>query len=456
MNRILAISFLTLRAAVRFRVVTVMAVLLLGGVIVLPLIIKDDGTARGFTQIILTYTLTLTTTLLGFATLWLSCGILAREIEEAQMQMVVVKPIARWQIWLGKWLGILMLNAMLLALAGVAIFTLMQVRASKLDPKQRAILRNEIFVARAVAREEVSDYESDARRIVRERLKTSPPPDGLSVAQIQTLIREQLKARDQLVPPGTRREWKIFVGDPAELRDVPIVIRTRFEPPVPDMNERFPTFWEFGDLNTRNQYKTNFVMPAEAFVEFQIPANLLNDKGYLHIRFDNLTQKALLFQDEGMQVMHRIGGFGGNFARGLAVIFCWLALMAALGLTTASFLSFPVAAFCTVGMLILGLSTGTLKQIVEENGIIQVDPNTGRVDEPGIINQIAVPFAKTMLTTFNLARGFSPIDNLSSGRAISWLDLSRAFTQICVILGGILAAIGIAIFTRRELATAQK
>src|SRR5437868_2426029 len=163
MNRILAISMLTLRAAIRYRIVVVMAVLLLGGVVVLPLVIKDDGTARGFTQIILTYTLTLTTTLLGFATLWLSCGILAREIEEAQMQMVVVKPIARWQIWIGKWLGILMLNAALLALAGVAIFGLMEYRANKLDPKQRAILENEVFVARQVARETTPDYDTIAR-----------------------------------------------------------------------------------------------------------------------------------------------------------------------------------------------------------------------------------------------------------------------------------------------------
>jgi hypothetical protein len=433
-----------------------MALLLLGGVIVLPLIIKDDGTARGFTQIILTYTLTLTTTLLGFATLWLSCGVLAREIEEAQIQMVVVKPIARWQIWIGKWLGILMLNAMLLALAGVAIFTLMQVRASKLPPKERAVLRDEIFVARKVALEEHPDYDSEARAVLHRELQKGIPLEGVTIAQAQQFIREQVKAHYQLVPPGMRREWKIYVGDPAKLRDVPMVIRTRFEPPVPDLNERFPTFWEFGDLNTRNQYKTNFVMPAEAFVEFQIPPNLLNDKGELHIRFDNLTQKALLFQDEGMQVMHRTGGFGLNFARGLALIFCWLALLGALGLTTSSFLSFPVAAFCTVGLLILGLSTGTLQQIVEENGIIQVDPNTGKVDQPGIINEVAVPVAKTLLTTFNLARGFSPIDNLSSGRAITWPDLARAFVQICVFLSGVLAAIGIAVFTRRELATAQK
>src|SRR5688500_17299841 len=171
MQRILAISFLTLRAAFRYRVVLILAILLIGGVVGLPLMIKDDGTARGFSQIILTYTLTLTTTLLGFATLWLSCGILAREIEEAQMQMVVVKPIARWQIWLGKWLGILMLNALMLSIAGGAIFGMMQVRAKKLSAKEQTILRNEVFVARKVAREELPDYETEAAKIIRERLK---------------------------------------------------------------------------------------------------------------------------------------------------------------------------------------------------------------------------------------------------------------------------------------------
>lgn len=456
MRRILAIALLTLRAAFRFRVVLVMALLLVGGVIILPLIIKDDGTARGFTQIILTYTLALTTTLLGFATLWLSCGILAREIEEAQMQMVVVKPIARWQIWLGKWLGILMLNAAMLALAGGAIYFTMQARAKKLTASEQIILRDEVLVARKVSREEVVDYDERAARVVREYLKNNPAPEGLSIEAVRTITREQLKSRDQLVPPGQRRIWEIVVGDPAEVRNRPMSIRARFDPPVPDMNERFMTYWEFGDLATKNQFKTNFVMPAEAFVEFAIPPNLVNDKGELHIRFDNFTDKALLFTEDGMEVMYRIGGFGGNFIRGMGVIFCWLALLAALGLAGASFLSFPVAAFCTIGVLILGLSTGTLRQIVDEQGIVAVDPNTGKVEETSVLNSVAVPMARAMLTTFNLARGFSPINNLSSGRAITWGELTQAFIQICILLSGFLAVIGISIFTRRELATAQK
>src|SRR5579862_5406742 len=124
MKKILAIAGLTWKSAFRYRLFWVMAVLLLGAVVGLPLMLKDDGTAKGLTQILLTYTLNAVATLLGIATLWLSCGTLAKDVEECQMQVVAVKPIARWQIWLGKWFGLLALDAVLLALSGAAIFAL--------------------------------------------------------------------------------------------------------------------------------------------------------------------------------------------------------------------------------------------------------------------------------------------------------------------------------------------
>lgn len=151
MQKILAIAWLTWKAAVRFRLFAVIAVLLVLAVVGLPLIIKDDGTANGFTQIILTYTLSAVTTLLGISTLWLSCGTLARDIEECQIQVIATKPIARWQIWLGKWLGIASLNAVLLILAGGCIYGLLQWRASKLPAQERADLRTQVLVARGSA-----------------------------------------------------------------------------------------------------------------------------------------------------------------------------------------------------------------------------------------------------------------------------------------------------------------
>src|SRR5512134_2286025 len=122
MQRLYAITWLTWKAAFRYRLFWVLSGLLLVCVVGLPLMLEDDGTARGFTQIIITYTLTSISALLGLSTLWISCGTLARDIEECQMQVVAVKPIARWQIWLGKWLGIVSLNALLLALSGAAVY----------------------------------------------------------------------------------------------------------------------------------------------------------------------------------------------------------------------------------------------------------------------------------------------------------------------------------------------
>src|SRR5256885_3653012 len=149
MQRIIAIALLTWKAAFRFRLFLVLAVLLLASVVGLPLLIKDDGTARGFTQILLTYTLSTISALLGLSTLWLACGTMARDVEECQMQMVTVKPIARWQIWLGKWLGLLSLNAVLLAISGLGVYLLLQWRAGHLGPGQQENPPNEVIVARA-------------------------------------------------------------------------------------------------------------------------------------------------------------------------------------------------------------------------------------------------------------------------------------------------------------------
>src|ERR1044071_459608 len=134
MQQLFCVAWLTWKAAFPFRLFLVVAVLLLGAVVGLPLLLKDDGTARGFTQILITYTLSTISTLLGLSTLRLVCGTLARDIEECQLQVVAVKPIARWQIWLGKWLGLVSLNAVLLFLSGLSVFVLLEWRATRLPP----------------------------------------------------------------------------------------------------------------------------------------------------------------------------------------------------------------------------------------------------------------------------------------------------------------------------------
>jgi hypothetical protein len=159
--------------------------------------------------------------------------------------------------------------------------------------------------------------------------------------------------------------------------------------------------------------------------------------------------------DDGIEVLYPESSFGLNFIRGLGILLCWLALLAAIGLSAASFLSFPVAAFVSLGILVVGLSSGTVKQVVEEGGIAAVNHETGHVDNPTLVDLIALPFFRGLLTVINLVQDFSPIDALSTGRSVSWGELGRAVAQVILLMGGLFAAIGIVGFTRRELATAQ-
>ena len=458
-QRIAAVMGLTWKAAFRFRLFIVIAVLLLAAVIGLPLLIEDDGTARGFTQILLTYTLTTITGLLGLSTLWLACGTLARDIEESQMQMVAVKPIARWQIWLGKWLGIVSLNAALLLISGLSVYSLLLWRSTKLPAAEQKVLRNEVLVARGSAKPLIEDewiaLETEAQ------LKAALEKSKVSAADLPLLrqqIKEGLKAEMQVVPPSYLKSWKIDLGLARNyLKDQPLFLRIKFNAAETSPSGTFLGMWQVGVPRETLFWRTDEPMSLapDTFHEFEVPANLFDDKGVLTIAFLNANNTALLFPvEDGIEVLYREGGFGLNFARGLGIIFCWMALLATLGLAASSFMSFPVAAFASLAALVVVFSTGTLANAVSEGTILGYDPEHGSTG-PKPIDSVVIPVFKAILNVINLAKDFSPVDSLSTGRSITWLELLRAVTQIILVLGGILATIGIWSFSRRELATAQ-
>ncbi len=72
-----------------------------------------------------------------------------------------------------------------------------------------------------------------------------------------------------------------------------------------------------------------------------------------------------------------------------------------------------------------------------------------------IMDFVLIPAFRGMLAVVSLAKNFSPIDALSTGRSITWGELGLAFAQIVLLLGGFFAVAGIVFFNRRELATAQ-
>jgi len=425
-------------------------------VVLLPLIIKHDGTARGFTQILLTYTLSSITALLGVSTLWLSCGTLSRDIEECQIQLVATKPIPRWQIWLGKLLGIITLNIMMLAVSGAAICFLLIYRAEKLSEKEKTILRNEVLVSRSSLKEPPPDIKPTVERILNERLKTvSLNPD--EIRDLRKQIEEQVKAAHQIVPKDYRREWVIDASkamDSARLGR-PLYLRVKFYAAQPTYGASYLCLWRIGSDKSPKAIEFEQNLPAETFNEFPIPPEVIGSDGKLVINFINRNQTALLFPlDEGLEVLYYEGGFTLNFVRGLLIILFWLVLLAAMGLAASSFLSFPVAAFTTMSVMILFFSSGMLRSSIEEQTVFGRDHETGKPVNP-YLDSIMLPVFKFTLRIVDLAQSFSPVDYLSAGRTISWFDLLKAFLQVVVFLGGVFSIIGITAFYRRELANVQ-
>ena len=454
--RLTAMAGLTFKAAFRFRLVPTLAVMLLGIVVGLPLIIKDDGTARGLTQLLLTYTLGVITALLGIATLWLACGSLARDIEECQLQLVAAKPISRWQIWVGKLLGIMLVNALLLGLSGVAVYRLILWRAQKLEASQQTVLMNEVLVARGSAKEPVRDYGADTEKILQEERRKSP--NGTVDQETMTKrIHEQLKAGDQVVEPNYRRRWEIPLGAgaKAQLKNKPVYLRVKFFTPQLSREKTFRALWQVGPPDSPKAKMYPMKLPPETFNEFPITSELIGEDGVLTVEFWNRNEIALFFPlEDGMEVLYREGGFGLNFSRGLLIVFLWLSLLAVIGLAAASQLSFPVAAFFSLGVLVIGLSSGTLATVVEQKTIMGVDHETGK-PHSSALDSVMVPMMKVMLQTISLVEKFSPIESLSNGRTISWGELGRAVVQIGLLMGGGIGLIGVGLLYRRELATAQ-
>lgn len=446
---VVSVARLTFRAATRYRVVQFLVLLLLTLVVSLPLLLKHDGTAVGLTRIVITYTLGSIVTILGFATLWLAVGNLAREVEDGQLQMLAVKPLARWKILLGKWLGIMTVNLLLLALSAAAVGSLLHWRSAQLDADQRRLLNEQILTARSPQRAPAPDFDA----LARERLESSIAenrPEKFDRQTALSKIREDLVARYQGVLPQHVRQWKI----PAAKPDEPATLRLKFRT-ARGLHEpaRLNTGWIFGDLNSTNQARLEAVLTTDTFHELAVPPGLADADGNLPVHFVNLTGETVVFDlRDGPELLVPEASFTTNLLRAFAILFCWLGLAAALGLTAACRLNFNVAAFFAVSVLLIGTFDGTIAIVSERGTVWNLHDPAEVTTLHRATDTVLVPMIRVLDFLLGAVSNYSPVESLSLGRSIHWTQVAAAFGQCWLGFGGLLAFIAIATFSRRELA----
>ncbi len=457
MSRILSVARFTILSILRFRLGLVMLVVLGAGVAGLPFIIRHNGTAEAFVQVYLTYTVGFVSLILGLMTLWLGCSLLSRDIEESQLQLVTTKPVGRWEIWAGKWLGLLVFNAVLLAVSGGAVFGLLHYQAGKLPQEEQQVLRQTVMVARNAVTEPPQDRSLEIESIFRERMKKERAAE-FGEDYVRQKVTEDVLMMDQVVNPMHMRFWNIDLPSwrQERLSKEWTHIRFKFHAAEFERGALYDLNWVVATRDGTKQWETRVDLAANQMHELAIPPGAIPERQPFRIECRNYNDITLIFpSDDPLQLLYVDGSFGMNYLRALLIILSGLGLLGALGLCASSFLSFPVAAFMTLGLILLFSSGNLIREVLVENTLGNTETEEGPPPAVRVLDRVMLPvfrFFDKVLEEFSPG---SPIESLTSGRSIpTGLVVSTFFKQM-VLAAGALGLAGMWILSNRELATAQ-
>ena len=430
--------------------------ILLGLVIVaLPLTLTGDGTIRGQVQIVVSYTLGAAVLILAAATVWAGCAAISLEIETHRIHLVVTKPIGFLELWVGKWLGVLFLDACLLAVAGLGSYGMLlwTLHPGRLAPDERRELHEAILVARRVIRPVLPSRRAEAwelyRRSVERGLSDAERrlPAGEAVARIE----RRLKVQAASVPPGGRIRWEFRI--PRGSDRGPLFLRYRFNSSQRSMRP-VEGLWRAGGKTGMVFEVRRRAIPG-GYHTVRIPAAAADKDGRLVIEYGNVEQEpvTLVFDMERLELLQYAGGFAGNFVRGLLVVVCGLGFLAAIGLFCGGVFSMPVATF-TAGWFLLLLSMGDYIHSMAGRRIIFVSHGITKT-APDFADVFFRSFFRVMDVILRPLHGPHVMEMLADGRLISWGAVWAAGVVKLVVYPGCVALLGAYILRRRELGLAM-
>jgi hypothetical protein len=444
MRSIWAVATNTIKQALRMKIAAVFIVLLIVLLPVMGVSMTGDGTLKGRLQTFVSYGLSLTNLLLCLLTVIVSIYTLTNDIKQRQIYTVITKPIRRYQLLLGKLLGVVLLSAALLALFSAIIYTITIYTPKFVDAEEADIIQveNEFFTARAslvpplvdVTEEVLDTYEK------LEKGGQLPPDVPRSKIMAELTKRKQLEKRAAVV--GQQLVWEfnnVKILDPDET----LFIRYKYDVSINPPDSRVYSRWDVGDSR---QYPAEFASffrtdPIRTFRELHFPASLIADDGYLAIRFLNLpllNDTTVIFPLDGLEVLYKADTFTANFIRVVLLILFRLIFLASLSLLASTFLSFPVAILLSLCIYFTATFSGFCLESFDYLG-----------ENLSWVYFYTVRPIVLLLPQFDK---FNPAKFIVPARLLSWPLLAKAAGLMVCIKAFLLLLLAVLIFKFREIA----
>jgi hypothetical protein len=197
---VFAVARNVLAEAVRMKVSLVFIVLLLLLMALVPTILQEDQALRYRVQQWLTYGLMFSFGTLALLTVFLTVGTVAFEQRDKIIWQTMTKPVASWEYVLGKWVGVMALNLVLLTVSAAAVF--MFTEYLRYQPAQGESARYVDEFGNPVG-PGLPGRESTDRRILEEqvlaaRVSVKPEPHAFTPQKVERLARMQIAMDDSL------------------------------------------------------------------------------------------------------------------------------------------------------------------------------------------------------------------------------------------------------------------
>lgn len=477
-RQIPAIARGVLVEATRTKMSIAFLTILLVALPLIPIMLDAESPLRHQVQTMLSRSLGTTFGIAALLTVFLGCATVAFEIRDRQIWQVLTKPVSKFGYLFGKWLGIVSLNFAILTIAGLSVFMYLQymrtapVAEGLQGELDRLAVEEEILTARNVA---LPVYETLTNEQISARVEELIEADSelRDVENIQVLLRQKLRDEVQVEFNETQRaipanengatysRTYTFKGlKSAKELGTPLTFRYKFYTGTSDEQETYEAGFVFnGDPTTR--HKVTYV-PTMTHVTM-VPAYLIDENGELAITIYNLLEPGpdfyylgtMRFDEDGIQLLYRVGNFESNFFRAVLVLLIKLSFLAALAIAASTFLSFPVACMITLTVF----ASATLSPYLSQSLEYYFPPSTSDFDFSNIGVTVQWAFehtvhaiASTMVFCLNGFGTQQPTNELVNGMLVSWGTVFKGFITIGFIWSGAALLVGTFVLKKRQLA----
>ena len=389
----------------------------------------------------------------------------------------MTKPLARLNYLLGKWLGVMLINFIVLIVAAVSTYTFIQylrnqpVAAGEAGQLDALAVNDEILTARVGS---PPRYERLSDEEIRKRIekRKSDDPDYASMDKLPAFKRlewtremqQNFSLAQRALPPATDHTY-VFSGlKEAKSLNSTLTLRYRFHILGDDEHKSFQAGFEFLDDQNRPIARQPSTYVPTMTHSFPIGSHLIQDDGTLRVKLYNLYNPgertegmvgALNFEENEFELLYKVAGFEGNFFRAVLMMWIKLAFLAALGISCATFLSFPVACLLSFTVFLGGMLGPYLAEALQW----YYPPEADKMDWSNIslvllfifetCTRAIANFIVFLLSSFGEYR---PTQNLVEGRLIEWSAVGYGFLKLGLLWSGLSMIIGYLVMRNRQLA----